>query len=97
MQSVRVHTTSVFSVAEVHRKTRPTAVRSDLRMHDEILNLNQAKAFDRVCDPTEQRRHVILPRSRRVGLREVFDRPRFHALMIAQAPTITLSRRGRPS
>ncbi|MBE1597973.1 hypothetical protein H4687_004102 [Streptomyces stelliscabiei] len=27
----------------------------------------------------------------------MFDRPRFHALMIAQAPTITLSRRGRPS
>lgn len=88
---------SVFGIVEVDREARPRAVRSDLRMHDEILNLNQAKAFDGVCDSTEKRRHVSLSGARRVRLGEVFDGPRFHVLMIVQAPAVMLSRLSRPS
>ncbi|CAM5312294.1 hypothetical protein TPAU25S_00915 [Tsukamurella paurometabola] len=46
---------------EVHREARPRAVRSDFRMHDEILNYDRAKAFDGVRDSPEKRGHVSLP------------------------------------
>lgn len=60
---------------EIDGQRRPVAIFGYLGVHYEILNLDLAKSIDGVCHPPQERRHITLALTSRVGLAEVLHSP----------------------